>query len=228
MKNIHIDPSFGHLLLVEGPDDEVFFKKFTQHLKLENDIHIVPYGGKSKLKSYLLAILNDNDYPRNRKHIGIVRDSDRNTNAFDSVISALDFANKNRGTVHKFSIPSATHTRSAASPFVSILTLPPDEQGTLEDVVMDALKADPIMPCVESYFECLTPLMSEVSEERKSKSRLSVFISGKIIDMDEASNRDSKRKFLREAVAMNWWKPEFWDHHTFADAKAFLTQLLAD
>lgn len=226
MKNIYVDPSCGFLLLVEGSDDEVFFKKFLQHLKIDDDIHIVPYGGKTELRSYLLAILNDSDYPRNRKHIGIVRDSDRNTNAFDSVLSALEFANKNRGTVHQYAIPSATQTRSAEAPYVSILTLPPDEQGTLEDVVMDALNADPIMPCVESYFECLTPLMTNVSEERKSKSRLSVFVSGKVIDMDEASNQDSKRKFLREAVAMNWWKPELWRHPKFKPIEDFLTQLL--
>ncbi len=226
MKNIYVDPSWGHLLLVEGSDDEIFFKKFTQHLKIDADIHIVQYGGKTKLRSFLLTILNDTDYPRNRKHIGIVRDSDRNTNAFDSVLSALEYANKNRGTDHKFSIPPAAQTRSVESPYVSVLTLPPDEQGTLEDVVMDALKADPIMPCVESYFDCLTPLMTNISEERKSKSRLSVFVSGKVIDMDETSNRDSKRKFLREAVAMNWWKPELWRHSKFKPIEDFLRQLL--
>ena len=228
MKNIYVDPGFGHLLLVEGSDDEVFFKKLMQHMQIDDEIHIVPYGGKTKLSSYLLAILNDTNYPNNRKHIGIVRDSDRNSNAFDSVTSALEFANKNRGTVHKFSIPTAAQTRSAEAPYVSVLTLPPDEQGTLEDVVMDALKADPIMPCVESYFECLTPLMTNVSEERRSKSRLSVFVSGKVIDLDEASNRDSKRKFLREAVAMNWWKPELWKHPKLKPIEDFLRLLLAD
>ena len=228
MKNIYVDPSFKHVLLVEGSDDEVFFNKFAQHLKIGDDIHIVPYGGITQLRNYLLAILNDTNYARNRKHIGIVRDSDRNTNAFDSVVSALQFANENRGTTHKFSIPPAKQIRSTESPYVSVLTLPPDEQGTLEDVVMDALKADPIMPCVEAYFECLSQFMPKVSEERKSKSRLSVFISGKVIDMDEATNRDSKRRFLREAVAMNWWQPELWKHPKFVPIENFLSQLLAD
>ena len=228
MKNVMVDPNFQHVLLVEGSDDEVFFKKFAQHLAIDKDIHIVPYGGKTHLRSYLLAILNDINYPRNRKHIGIVRDSDRNTNAFDSVVSSLEFANKNSSLIHKFSIPPAKLKRSTEAPYVSVLPLPPDEQGTLEDLVMSALNADPIMPCVEAYFECVEQYVPRVSEERKSKSRLSVFISGKVIDMDEATNRDSKRKFLREAAAMKWWRPELWQYAKFKPIEDFLNQLLAD
>ena len=228
MNNVSVDPAFQHVLLVEGSDDEVFFRKFAQHLSIDSDLHIVPVGGVNNLRSYLLSILNDTNFPRNRKHIGIVRDSDRNTNAFDSVVSALEYANRNRGTAHKFSIPPTKETKSNEAPYVSVLTLPPDEHGTLEDVVMDALKADPIMPCVEDYFDCLSKFMKNVSQERMSKSRLSVFISGKIIDMDEANNRDSKRKFLREAVAMNWWHPDLWYHPKFKPIETFLKQLLDD
>ena len=94
MKNIKIDENAARLLLVEGRDDEVFSVKLLEHMGISDDILVVSYGGKHNLKNYLLAILNDVNYARNRQHIGIVRDADYNTNAFDSVVSALGHANR--------------------------------------------------------------------------------------------------------------------------------------
>ena len=59
MKNIKIDENAARLLLVEGPDDEVFFLKLVEHMGISDDIQIFSYGGKDNLRRYLLAILND-------------------------------------------------------------------------------------------------------------------------------------------------------------------------
>ena len=202
MKNIKIDENSDRLLLVEGPDDEVFFQKLAEHMGISGDIHFVSYGGKDNLQRYLLAILNDVNFSRNRKHIGIVRDADYNTDAFDSVVSALRRANGHRGISNEFSIPRRALARSEEAPYASVLILPPDDEGALEDLVVDALKTEPIMSCVNEYFECLTKQGISTSQERYSKNKLSVFISGAAVDTDYATNRDSRRKFLREAVAM--------------------------
>ena len=228
MKNIKIDENADRLLLVEGPDDEVFFLKLVEHMGIGDDIQIFSYGGKDNLKSYLLAILNDVNYSRNRQHIGIVRDADYNTNTFHSVVSALGHANSNRGTGNKFSIPQRSLVRSETMPYVSILILPPDDEGASEDVVVDVLKTEPIMSCVNEYFECLTGQGISLSKERHSRNKLSVFISGAAVDTDFATNRDSRRKFLREAVAMQWWHADLWQHENFRVIKDFLTQLRTD
>ena len=168
------------------------------------------------------------NYARNRQHIGIVRDADYNTNAFDSVVSALGHANDNRGADNKFSIPHRALARSEAAPYVSVLIVPPDDEGALEDLVVDALTTEPIMSCVYEYFECLTGQGISISKERHSKNQLSVFMSGAAVDTDFATNRDSRRKFLREAVAMQWWRAELWQHDNFRVIKDFLTQLHTD
>lgn len=214
------------LLLVEGADDKEFFRKLAEHLGIRDRIHLVEYHGNKNLVNYLIAILQDEHFA-NRRHIGIVRDSDYNTNAFNSVISALDTANRN-SSKDKFSIPPEVLAPSTELPYVSVLPVPLDSEGSLEDLVLDALQADPIMPCVNDYFACLTKGGVQIAPNRVSKSKLNVFITGKIVDREQATRRDARRKFLREAVAMNWWRPELWEHESFNDAKAFLQWLAAD
>ena len=223
---IKIPADKPRLLLVEGADDKEFFRKLAEHLGIRDRIYLVNYKGKDNLKNYLMAILQDGHFA-NRRHIGIVRDSDYNTNAFDSVISALDTANKN-SSKDKFSIPPEALAPSTELPYVSVLPVPLDGEGSLEDIVLAALQADPIMLCVDDYFDCLTEIGLRIAPNRASKSKLNVFIAGKIADREQAARRDVNRKFLREAVAMTWWRPELWEHESFNDAKAFLQWLAAD
>ncbi len=229
---IRIPSDKSRLLLVEGADDVVFFRKLTEHLDISHQIHLVNYEGRNNLLNYLIAILSDANFANNREHIGIVRDADYNTNAFDSVISALKNTNKKVSSKNKFAIPPKPLTRSTESPYVSVLIVPVGTEGALEDLILAALQVDPIMPCVNDYFECLKKVGKKVgwqiSRHRESKSKLSVFISGKNAVSNHATQRDTKRKFLREAVGMSWWRAEFWEHESFNDAKAFLRQLVMD
>jgi len=84
------------------------------------------------------------------------------------------------------------------------------------------------MSCVNEYFERFTGQDISISKERHSKNQLSVFISGAAVDTDFATNRDSRRKFLREAVAMQWWRADLWQHDNFKVIKNFPTQLHTD
>ena len=45
--------------------------------------------------------------------------------------------------------------------------------------IVDALKPEPIMSCVNEYFDCLTENGISISKERLPKNKLSVFISGR-------------------------------------------------
>ena len=214
------------LLLVEGADDKEFFRKLAEHLGISDQIYLVECEGKSNLADYLIMILQDGHFAK-RRHIGIVQDSDYNTNAFNSVISTLKKANRN-SSKDKFSIPSKPLVPSTELPYVSILPVPLDSEGSLEDLVLAALQADPIMPCVDDYFACLTKGGVQIAPNRASKSKLNVFITGKIADREQITRSDARRKFLREAVAMTWWRPELWEHESFNDVKAFLQWIAAD
>ena len=85
------------------------------------------------------------------------------------------------------------------------------------------------MACVDSYLECLRSEGLNPQSAREARSKLSIYLSGKVLDKRYANNDDSRREFLSQAVEMKWWRDEnMWDSPAFDDAKAFLRQLLAD
>jgi len=215
VENIKIDANAARLLLVEGRADKVFSVKLLEHMGISDDILIDNYGGEHNLKNNLLAILNNVNYSRNRRHIGIVRDANYDTDAFASAVSALEHANRHQGAGNEFSIPPRKLARSEKAPYVSVLIVPSDDEGALEDLIVDARKPEPVMSCVDEYFDCLTENGISISKERLPKNKLSVFISGAAVDADYTSSRDLRRKFLREAVAMQWWRADLWQHDNF-------------
>ena len=108
--------------------------------------------------------------------------------------------------------------------------MPLKADGTLESVVLSALDDDLILPCVNSYFKCIEDAdpNADFSHSRLPKSKLAVLIAGKSADRNKANVPDVKRRLLHNVYGMNWLPADFWDHPAFDDAKAFLTQLLAD
>ena len=85
------------------------------------------------------------------------------------------------------------------------------------------------MECVEAYFTCLRDAGVQANKARLPKSKLSVYLSGKVTDENFARHDDAKRLFLTQALDMKWWKDDnMWESEAFEEAKTFLTQLLAD
>ena len=83
------------LLLVEGPDDIMFFDKLIEHVTSKTNETLdfskfaaLPFGGAQQLVSSLELLARDSLYDQ-ISHIGIVRDSDFDTDAFASVCSAI-------------------------------------------------------------------------------------------------------------------------------------------
>ena len=155
-----------------------------------------------------VGIVLDNDYPENRN----------GKSPFATVIESIDVANENY-TENNPSIsrelpkPHEPRVKTANSPRVSVLLLPSDEaDGAIEDLVFAALPKDKVMDCVDSYFTCLSSAGVKANQARLSKSKLSVYLSGKVTDEDYARHDDAKRAFLTQAVEMKWWQDEnMWD-----------------
>ena len=223
-----IPPNKSRLLLVEGNEDQEFFIQLGFHLEFtsETPLHIVQYEGKNNLAKFLILVMNDPNFSQ-LTHVGIVRDADYNTNAFQSVVTALVSANQNSS--RQFPIPEKAVQPSDGIPKLSILILPSVERdGMLEDVVLDALDNDPISICVNDYFECLADKGLEIVEERLSKAKVRVFIAGKNVDRRSSERDDTDKLYLSDVFRMSWWQDQFWEHPSFDETKRFLLQLIAD
>lgn len=240
MSEVQIDKNFDRQLLVEGYDDEVFFDQLAKYLGSRESFGIVRCGGWTSIGDQLLNILSDTEYFRNVKHIGIVRDADRNPDAFSSVQSALNYANREVSKqktdteelkpILQYLVPTKHLVMTTESPYISVLILPgADTQGTLENYVIKALKCDRLWACVRDYFNCLPTVGLHIDEGRRAKSEIGVFISGKVVDPKEATPRDSRRKLLSDIYRLKWWDDNnLWADDNFSDATRFLRQLVED
>lgn len=228
MTKLLIPKAKTRLLLVEGKVDQEFFIQVGKQVGANTDtwsLHIIQFGGRHKLRESLLQLANPDQMEQIQK-IGIVRDADFNTNALQSVQDALRYANAHGD--FNFDIPSGVLTPTSGEPSVAILILPAVErEGMLEDLIMDAFREDPVNVCVDVFFNCLRESDIAISQARLPKVRLRTFITGKNIGAD-AEGDDTNRQYLSDIFRMTWLPDQFWDHPAFTDAKAFLTQLLAD
>lgn len=227
------------LLVVEGAGDAYFFTKLLEHLGKQDCFEFIDCEGKDNLDEELTNLLNRDDYAQ-ITDVGIVLDNDYPENrngidAFATVIEAIDVANQNfiennPQISRELAKPQAPRVKTTGKPRVSILLLPSDDDdGAVEDLVFSALPEDSILDCVNAYFTCLCDAGVKANEARLPKSKLSVYLSGKVTDEDFARHDDAKRLFLTQAVDMKWWKDEnMWNKSTFDQAKTFLHQLLAN
>lgn len=224
---LRIPQGKSRLLLVEGKEDQEFFIKLGGHVTSTDDwpIHINQFEGESKLTDFLIALARHPSFSQ-LSTVGIVRDADFNTNAFNSVQDAIK--NANEESQRKLPVPENVMTLARGNPNIIVLIMPSAEcEGMLEDLVMDVFQCDPVTACVDAYFDCLREITSGVSQAKVSKARLRAFVTGKNVS-DEATGDDSDKLYLSDVFHMSWWRDDFWDHSSFDQAKAFLTQLLAD
>lgn len=217
----------SRLLLVEGKEDKEFFIRLGSHLKFPKGIPwILPYKGKDNLSKFLYQLIQGTNF-KQVSQIGIVRDADYGTDAFQSVQTALENANAN--SPRQLSVPKTVIESSEGTPRVSVLILPSEERdGMLEDLVLDVLKEDTIMSCVDDFFTCLTDRKVEIVQERLSKARVRVFITGKNVDAQATVGKDTDKLYLSDVYKMSWWRDEFWEHESLNDAKIFLQKLVSD
>ncbi len=234
---VRIPTDITRILVVEGPEDKTFFGGLAKHRGIQQEIYIVVCNGKNNLKNSLASILNDGNF-HNFDHIGIICDNDfpesrQGKGALETVQEEIDGANdkvdKQLKARRQLPRPENPKVPVGTKPKVSVLLLPNDERdGMLEDLVLEAIGKDYITDCVDGLYSCLDKAGLTAREARITRSRLSVYISGKILDEQYATNDDSRRWFLTQAVEMKWWREEnMWDRPAFDDAKAFLAQLLA-
>ena len=188
------------VLVVEGKEDCFFFTALLEKLSLPNT-QVLPIGGKDKIHPYLKALVATPGFS-GVTSLGIVRDADDDPDAsFQSVCSALKAAG--------LPTPTKPMETVGSKPKVTVMILPEATvPGALEDICLKAVMDDPVMPCVNQYFQCLKDTASSFPRN-ESKARIHVFLASR----EEADLR------LGEAARKGVWP---WQNNAFDQIKAFL------
>jgi hypothetical protein len=191
-------------LVVEGRDAEGFFQALLNHMGL-TDVQTQDFGGISELRGFLKALRNMPGFLAQVTSLGIVRDAETNAAAaFQSVCSALSGAN--------LAVPAQVMVPVGHSPQVSVLILPDAATpGMLETICFQAVGHDPVIECVEQYFECVEQRMGS-RPGNVDKARVQAFLA----------SRPKPSLRLREAAHAGYWP---WDSPTFDHVKQFLLAL---
>ena len=191
------------LLLGEGVEEARFFKALLKTLGISH-IQVEDYKGKSKLQDYLAAQPPRSGFSQ-LVSLAVTRDADADpAGAFQSVCSSL----QNAG----LPVPNGMGQRTQGPPAVSVLILPNNmSPGMLEDLCLEAVRADPAMPCVDEFFQCVL---------QRAKRQPSIPPKAKVHAW-LASQLDSDLR-LAEAAEKGYWP---WSSPVFHPLKQFLQSL---
>lgn len=161
--------SRSKLLLVEGKDEVNFFSAFLGHMGLV-DVEVRSFEGVDNLGGYLRALRSVSGFDQ-VVSLGIVRDAGLNSQgALRSVRNSL----ANAG----FPVPRAGLVRADGAPLVVILINPHGgSTGSIEDVCLNAISADPTKECVDRYIQCLSEC--GVNPSNQAKTRVHAFIASR-------------------------------------------------
>ncbi len=135
-----------------------------------------------------------------------MRDADNNASAaFQSVCSALRQAN--------LPVPPAVLQPAGTKPIVKVMIVPHGKtSGMLEDICLDTVSTDLAIPCVDSYFSCLSSLPGFTLPNNISKAKVHAFLSSRI----------EPDKRLGEAAEAGYW---LFNNTACDSLKAFLSSL---
>lgn len=168
-------PKSSKLLVVEGNDDEGFFKKVNEEIGIK-DLQILGLGGAGEFNATRLkAITQVHDFRTIVRSMAIVRDADEDAGrVFDSICSALrtvdlPFPKK----------PLEFEARDQGSIKVGVLIIPPKkDKGKLEDLCLFSVQHLREMTCIDSFFECIRTVTDEFPEDLP-KAKIKAFLASR-------------------------------------------------
>lgn len=157
-------------LLVEGRTDADIFGALLARSG-RDDVHVIEYGGKTRLVARLRALALDDDFNRTCRWLGVARDADDDEAA---TVQSID------GALARAGLPSPSTDAEAITvrPRVQIIVLPGDGgPGELEDVIWRAIaSANPNLAiCVDEYLSCMRPV--GIGATDLAKARVYAFVA---------------------------------------------------
>ncbi len=193
-------------IVVEGKDTCQFVDALVEDLDLK-DIQVHDFGGVSEIHAFMKAFVLLPGFGR-IKGLGILRDAETSASgAFQSVCTALSNV--------ALPIPPGPETFTATTPHVGAFIFPGSgSSGMLEDLCLQAIQSDPVLPCVDGFFNCAEQTSGAMAPptHRLAKARTYAFLSTR------------ERPHLRVGEAA---KAGYWDlsDPAFAALRSFLRSL---
>ena len=158
------------LLVVEGKDEEVFFKELLKYLDFPDIVDIRGSNGKDKFKGLMQAFTITSGF-KNIEKIAVIRDADNNADdAFKSVTDTLKKIQLNT--------PKKRGEFSSEIPSVGVFIMPDNSsKGMLEDICLETVKEHEVMKCVEHFIVCTQNLNEK--PKNISKAKVQAFLAAK-------------------------------------------------
>lgn len=190
-------------LIGEGQEEVRFFNAFLKHLGRQ-DVQVENYSAKPQLRRYLKALRTRPGFSQ-VVTLCIAQDADNSAaSAFQSVCDA----SRNAG----LAAPERPSQMAGESPCVGVLILPDGERpGMLEDLCLDAVKADFAIPCVDRYFQCFSE-QNHRQPNNIAEARVHAWLASQVVP-------DLR---LGEAAEKGYWP---WTAPAFGAFKTFLLAL---
>jgi len=150
-------------------DADIFAALLTRSGR--DDVHVIEYGGKTRLAARLRALALDDDFNRTCRWLGVVRDADDDEAA---AVHSID------GALRQAGLPPGAPGAGAVGgpPRVQVIVLPGDGgPGELEDVIWRAItSANPDLAlCVDEYLSCMRP--DGIGAAERAKARVYAFVA---------------------------------------------------
>lgn len=158
------------MVVTEGRDDLALVETLVRQLGLTN-LQVLSFDGVDNLHGYLKALPAVSGFERVRA-LGILCDAEDNAQArFQSVTSSLGTAG--------LPVPPGPLVPALGSPRIVVLVNPHERPaGSLDDVCVESVRADPAMPCVDAYIECLARA-GITGPQNRGKTRAHAFIASR-------------------------------------------------
>lgn len=156
----------GKILLVEGEDDEKFFKHYMIHLGINIDeIHIIKTKGNFN-EVYAKSLTTRPDFIGKISILGIIRDSDLGvTSTFEDVKELFNGTNLN--------FPKSPNCFSNNGIRVGVFVIGNNSDiKMLEDLCLKTVENKPEIQCVNNLFKCVIKIDNrEFANPSKSKAQ---------------------------------------------------------
>jgi len=190
-------------LVVEGADAQRFFEAFLRAEGVVN-AQVRNFGGNQELPGALEALKRLNGFAQVGS-LAVIRDAENDSAAaFQSVCTTLENAG--------FPRPARPGEFAPGRPRIGVFILPDaTSAGMLESLCLLSVAANPTMPCVYEFFDCLERA-GVAAPTKMEKARVQTFLA----------SRPRPGLRLGEAAEAGIWP---WNHPALDAARQFLKAL---